>query len=140
VNHHTGKLIGIANDAFESSVIAREWAVLAGTVEAEKDEGEECKVVVPQATRHFLAIIATTLQAGYKQYVFVARYGIKKTNYKFLACQLCEISWALYDYGFVVRLMGNDGATEVGWHESQVQDCFQPSIASLQRCQNLLWQ
>jgi hypothetical protein len=111
VNHHTGKLIGVANDAFEQSVIAREWAALAGTAEEEKD-GEERKVVVPQATQHFLAVIATTMKAGYKQHIFVARYGVKKTNYEFLARRVCEISCALYDYGFVVRLMGNDGATE----------------------------
>ena len=79
MNHHTGKLIGVANDAFEQSVIAREWAALAGTAEEEKD-GEERKVVVPQATRHFLAVIATTMIAGYKQHIFVARYGVKKTN------------------------------------------------------------
>lgn len=111
VNHHTGKLIGIANDAFETSVIAREWAALAGT-EDDADDSEITEVVVPQATRHFLAVIATTIKAGYKQHIFVARYGVKKTNYEFLARRLPEISCALFDYGFVVRLLGNDGATE----------------------------
>ena len=111
MNHHTGKLIGIANDAFKTSVIAREWAALAGT-EDDADDSEITEVVVPQATRHFLAVIATTIKAGYKQHIFVARYGVKKTNYEFLARRLPEISCALFDYGFVVRLLGNDGATE----------------------------
>jgi hypothetical protein len=108
VNHHTGKLIGIANDAFESSIIAREWAALA----EKGDEKEDEEIVVPETTKHFLAVIATTMKAGYKQHIFVARYGVKKTNFEFLARRLPEISCALYDYGFVVRLMGNDGATE----------------------------
>jgi hypothetical protein len=111
VNHHTGKLIGIANDTFESSIIAREWAALAEKGD-EKEDDEGIEIVVPETTKHFLAVIATTMKAGYKQHIFVARYGVKKTNFEFLARRLPEISCALYDYGFVVRLMGNDGATE----------------------------
>ena len=99
VNYHSGKLVGILEDAFEESVISREWAALSADPDSEKND-----IVAPQATRYFLAFIATTISNNSKQHILVARYGVKKINFEFLARRLKEIP--------SVNLLGNDGATE----------------------------
>jgi hypothetical protein len=59
VNYHTGELIGIANDAFELSVIEREFKELK--LDAGDDEDNEEEIAVPQATKKFLVFLATTV-------------------------------------------------------------------------------
>jgi hypothetical protein len=43
----------------------------------------------------------------------VARYRLSKTTPDFLARRLLELPATLYDYGFIVTNLGNDGATEI---------------------------
>jgi hypothetical protein len=47
---------------------------------------------VPEPTKYFLGFMATTLDANLpKQHIFVARYGMKKTQYTLVARRLKEI-------------------------------------------------
>lgn len=116
VNYHTNTLVGIADDAFERSVIEREFELLAADWKNgdEDCEDDDSKITVPEATKYFLGFMATTLDAstGSKQHIFTARYGVKKTQYTFLARRLKEIPAILYNYGFIVTQIGNDGAIE----------------------------
>eukprot|EP00956_Cyclotella_meneghiniana_P040595 scaffold200067_cov91-Cyclotella_meneghiniana.AAC.1 len=109
VNHTTNEIVGVSRDAFERSVIEREFKELANN----NKEDDDLPVLVPETTKHFLAFLATTLcNDGKKQQIFVARYNVKKTQFDFLARRIKEILVALYNHGFICSWIGNDGATE----------------------------
>ena len=109
VNHTTNEIVGVSRDAFERSIIEREFKELANN----NKEDDDLPVLVPETTKHFLAFLATTLcNDGKKQQIFVARYNVKKTQFDFLARRIKEILVALYNHGFICSWIGNDGATE----------------------------
>ena len=52
VNYHTNTLIGIADNAFERSVIEREFEALAANWKDDVEE-DECEITVPEPTKYF---------------------------------------------------------------------------------------
>ena len=110
-NHHTGELIGVSQDCFDRGVIASEFSVL--DPKSSDDDIAEKDIVVPEPCKHYLAFIATTLSTGTrKQHIFAARYNLKNGTPEFIAKRLLELPAILFDYGFVVIWLGNDGANE----------------------------
>ena len=59
----------------------------------------------------FVATIADKNQV--KQQIVVARYGYRIASSEFIARRLLELPAALYEYGFIVRHIDCDGATEI---------------------------
>ena len=109
VNHTTNEIVGVSRDAFERSIIEREFKDLGKT----KEDDDDAEVLVPEPTKHFLAFMATTLSHdAKKQQIFVARYNVKKTQFDFLARRIKEILVALKNHGYICSWIGNDGAIE----------------------------
>ena len=57
VNYHTNELVGIADDAFEVSVIERAFSALATNLDGDDDSDDD--IIVPEPTKYFLAFIAS---------------------------------------------------------------------------------
>jgi len=111
VDFKTNQVVGISADALEKSVIEREFNELI-RLETEGDDSME--VSVPEPNKKYLVFVATLLDKNKpKQQVVVARYGLRKPSAEFIAQRLLELPAILYNYGFVVRHIGCDGAAEI---------------------------
>lgn len=111
VDFKTNKVIGISEDALEKTVIERELNEL---IRLQKDDTVVEEVSIPEPNKKFLVFIATILDKNQtKQQVVVARYGLRQPTAEFIAKRLLELPAALYEYGFIVRHIGCDGATEI---------------------------
>lgn len=111
VDFHTNKVIGITEDALDKSAIEREFKEL---LSLEKDGDDEQEVAVPEPNKKLLVFVATIAdKRQVKQQIVVARYGIKTASSEFIARRLLEIPIALFEYGFIVKHIGCDGATEI---------------------------
>jgi hypothetical protein len=113
VDFHTNKVVGITEDALDKSVIERELKELL-SVEKEDEDDVMQEVTVPQPNKKFLVFVATIADKNQvKQQIVVARYGVRSASSEFIARRLLELPVALYEYGFIVRHIGCDGATEI---------------------------
>lgn len=111
VDFHTNNVVGITEDALDKSVIEREFKELMAS---EKEDGDGEEVTVPEPNKKFLVFVATIADKNQvKQQIVVARYGIRSASAEFIARRLLEIPVALFEYGFIVRHIGCDGATEI---------------------------
>jgi hypothetical protein len=102
----------MTEDALDKSILEREFNEL---ISLQKEDGEDVEEVsVPEPNKKFLVFVATIADKNQtKQQVVVARYGIRNASSEFIARRLLEIPATLYEYGFVVKHIGCDGATEI---------------------------
>jgi hypothetical protein len=112
VDFHTNRVVGMTEDALDKSILEREFNEL---ISLQKEDGEDVEEVsVPEPNKKFLVFVATIADKNQtKQQVVVARYGIRNASSEFIARRLLEIPATLYEYGFVVKHIGCDGATEI---------------------------
>jgi hypothetical protein len=82
----------------------------------EKKDDVVQEVAVPEPNKKFLVFVATIADKNQvKQQIVVARYGVRSPSSEFIARRLLELPVALYEYGFIVRNIGCDGAKEI-WY------------------------
>ncbi|KAL7527937.1 hypothetical protein ACHAXR_003152, partial [Thalassiosira sp. AJA248-18] len=108
VSRNTNELVGVADDAFDTNVIANELKELEKNSEVE----DESKMKLPGIAKHFLVFIATTWTPKGKIQFLVARYGLPTITSSFLVRELNVAINTLGLYGFIVDTIAGDGASE----------------------------
>ena len=108
ISRNTNELVGIADDAFEDSVVSNELKML----ESNDDENVEKEMNLPGTAKHFLVLIATTWSSKGKIQFLAARYGLPSVTAARLARELEKVIVSLAFYGFIVDTVAGDGASE----------------------------